>query len=175
MPNSRSAHPESIFISSLFASVANWRDLPSLGPVRGPNDLAAAFRERGLKVTPQRQLIFRLLDGNGHHPSAEALYAVAAEQMPGISLRTVYQTLNDLAEMGELQVLDLGTGASRFDPNTGDHHHLVCIDCGALRDVLVSGAAGLVPEGGTQGFVLDAAQVVFRGRCAECATDRERS
>jgi len=143
--------------------------------MRGPSELAAAFRERGLKVTPQRQLIFRLLDGNDHHPSAEALYAVAAEQMPGISLRTVYQTLNDLAEMGELLVLDLGTGASRFDPNTGEHHHLVCVECGALRDVHVPGAAGLVPEGGTQGFDLEAAQVVFRGRCAECAAARRRS
>jgi hypothetical protein len=142
--------------------------------VRCPTELASAFRERGLKVTPQRQLIFRLLDGNDSHPSAEALYAIAAEQMPGISLRTVYQTLNDLAEMGELQSLDLGTGASRFDPNTGEHHHLVCVSCGAVRDVHVAGASGLAPEGGPQGFALEAAHVIFRGRCAECATAPQR-
>ena len=55
--------------------------------------------------------------------------------MPSISLRTVYQTLNDLAEMGEIQALDLGTGSTRFDPNIDEHHHLVCERCGLVRDV----------------------------------------
>jgi len=143
--------------------------------VRSPTELTAAFRSRGLKVTPQRQLIFRLLDGNTAHPSAEILFAAAEAQMPGISLRTVYQTLNDLAEMGELNQLDLGTGASRFDPNVGDHHHLVCVDCGAVRDVHVAGAQQLTPDGGPQGFVLDAPHVIFRGHCSECADAARRS
>jgi Fe2+ or Zn2+ uptake regulation protein len=130
--------------------------------------LTEAFRSRGLKVTPQRQLLFRLLEANTSHPTAEALYAVASAQMPGISLRTVYQTLNDLAEMGELQMLDLGTGAARFDPNLDDHHHLVCDVCGEIRDVHVPGADLLAPTGGTQGFAVTSAQVVFRGHCAQC-------
>ena len=64
--------------------------------MRSPTDLATVFRDRGMKLTPQRQLLFRLLHENEAHPSAEALFAVASEQMPGISLRTVYQTLTDL-------------------------------------------------------------------------------
>ena len=55
--------------------------------------------------------------------------------MPTISLRTVYQTLNDLAAMGELRQLDLGTGSARFDPNLDAHHHLVCERCGKVVDV----------------------------------------
>ena len=143
--------------------------------MRPPAELTTAFRALGLKVTPQRQLIFRLLDGNESHPSAESLFARASEQMPGISLRTVYQTLNDLAEMGEIQLLDLGTGAARFDPNVDDHHHLVCSSCGAVRDVQAHGSSHLAPVGDTQGFVLDAAHVIFRGRCAECAGTPQRS
>ena len=54
------------------------------------------------------QLIFSLLHDNTTHPTADALYATASHKMPGISLRTVYQTLNELAEMGELQTIDLG-------------------------------------------------------------------
>ena len=60
--------------------------------------------------------------------------------MPGISLRTVYQTLTDLIEMGELQPVTLGTGAARFDPNVADHHHGVCDVCGAILDVYVDGS-----------------------------------
>lgn len=143
--------------------------------MQSPAELTEAFRARGLKVTPQRQLLFRLLSDNVTHPTAEVLFAMASEQMPGISLRTVYQTLNDLVEMGELQQLDLGTGSSRFDPNTGDHHHLVCSACGAVRDVRVNGAQRLAPAGDSHGFVLEEAQIVFRGRCAECVNAAGRS
>ena len=56
--------------------------------------------------------------------------------MPNVSLKTVYQTLHDLAELGEISALDLGTGSARFDPNVeSSHHHLVCRSCGKVRDV----------------------------------------
>src|SRR3954469_21156156 len=94
--------------------------------MKTPEELTALFRARGLKVTPQRQCIFRILHGSDAHPTAEAVYAPASAEMPTMSLRTVYQTLNDLAEMGELQQLELGTGSARFDPTLDPHHHLVC-------------------------------------------------
>lgn len=136
--------------------------------MRPPAELTATFREQGLKVTPQRQLLFRLLHDNESHPSADALFAVASSQMPGISLRTVYQTLSDLTAMGELQMLDLGTGATRFDPNVDEHHHLVCDACGDVRDVYVDGV-GALSLAGAEGFAVEAASIVFRGRCAVCA------
>ena len=122
-----------------------------------------------MRVTPQRQLLFRLLYDNGTHPSAEALFAAATEQMPGISLRTVYQTLSDLSELGEVHPLDLGTGATRFDPNLGDHHHLVCERCGDVRDVNLESAAKLPPREQLGGFRVATTQVVFRGLCEVCA------
>jgi Fe2+ or Zn2+ uptake regulation protein len=139
--------------------------------MRTPAELAVAFRARGLKVTPQRQLLFRLLHGNESHPSAEVLFAAASAEMPGISLRTVYQTLTDLASMGELNALDLGTGAVRFDPNVTDHHHVVCDCCGEVRDVHVDGAASLSPSEGVGGFVVQRTQVVFRGVCLDCSNN----
>ena len=100
--------------------------------MQSPTELAAAFRERGLKVTPQRQLLFRLLHDDASHPTAEALFARASDEMPGISLRTVYQTLTDLAEMGELRPVTIDGRAGRFDPNVSDHHHAVCEVCGTV-------------------------------------------
>jgi Fe2+ or Zn2+ uptake regulation protein len=124
------------------------------------------FRSRGLKVTPQRECIFEVLwAADGHHPTADAVYAEAHKRMPMMSLRTVYQTLNDLASMGELQQLDLGTGSSLFDPNTDAHHHLVCIRCGKVRDLYADYTNLEVPAGAGQGFVVGAAEVVFRGVC----------
>ena len=115
--------------------------------VRSPAELVDAFRAQGLKVTPQRQLLFRLLYDNQQHPSADALFATASAQMPGISLRTVYQTLTDLTAMGELQQVTFDTGPAHFDPNLADHHHAVCNFCGTIRDVYVDGADRLAIEG----------------------------
>src|SRR6476619_8299647 len=96
--------------------------------------LTDLFRERGLRVTPQRQMIFGLLQANDSHPTVEALYERARHEMPTISLKTVYQTVHDLEALGEVNVLDLGTGSLRVDPNVeDDHHHLVCTSCGRVR------------------------------------------
>ena len=139
--------------------------------VKSPEELAAAFRAAGLKVTPQRQLLFRLLHGNEMHPTAETLYEVASSQMPGISLRTVYQTLTDLAAMGELQQIHLG-GAARFDPNVDDHHHSVCETCGEVRDVYVPNTDD-ISVAGLGGFSVHAARIVFSGKCPRCASAAE--
>jgi len=143
--------------------------------VKSPAELTELFRTRGLKVTPQRQMIFRLLHGNEVHPTAEAVYAAARAEMPMISLRTVYQTLNDLEKMGEIQQLDVGTGSSRFDPNTDAHHHLVCESCGMVRDLYADFEIA-VPRGRSKGFTVKNAEVVFRGLCSTCQRNqREKS
>jgi Fe2+ or Zn2+ uptake regulation protein len=135
--------------------------------VQTPAELTDAFRRNGLKVTPQRELVFRILHGNDGHPTAEAVYAVARAAMPTISLKTVYQVLHDLADLGELQMLDVGTGAARFDPNVDGHQHLVCTTCGAVRDVSVAPELS-VPADQAHGFEITSAEVIFRGRCAAC-------
>jgi Fe2+ or Zn2+ uptake regulation protein len=137
--------------------------------VKSPAELTVLFRDRGLKVTPQRQCIFRVLDGNDVHPTAESVYAAASAEMPTISLKTVYSTLHDLAAMGELLQLDLGTGSSRFDPNTDGHHHLVCTRCGKVRDVYAA-ARVRVPDDQLDGFTVDSTEVVLRGLCEPCSS-----
>ena len=134
--------------------------------MKSPSELAEAFRAQGLKVTPQRQLLFSLLEDDTTHPTAEGLYLRASAQMPGISLRTVYTTLTDLVAMGELHAVALGAGATRFDPNIDDHHHGVCDGCGSVTDLYVQGSDSLVVDGG---FTPQSASIVFHGSCTSCA------
>ncbi len=132
--------------------------------------LTEQFRARGLKVTPQRQSIFRALASTTAHPTAESVYATVSAEMPTISLRTVYQTLNDLTAMGELSTLDVGTGSTRFDPNVEPHHHLVCDGCGRITDLHAEFPGVAVPRfGEAEGFQVTTTEIVFRGRCADCA------
>lgn len=136
--------------------------------MKSPEELTALFRARGMRVTPQRQCLFTILGESDRHPSAEAVYEIARERMPTISLRTVYQILNDLAAMGELHQLRLGPGSSRFDPNTEPHHHLVCESCGEVVDLRADLTDVRVPADAIGGFRVASTEVVFRGRCAAC-------
>lgn len=132
------------------------------------------FREQGLKVTPQRLRIFETLYGNQGHPTAESVYAEVSRDMPTISLRTVYQTLHDLAEMGEINELQCGTGSLRFDPNTERHHHLVCNSCGTVIDVYADTTSLRNPDE-MSGFRVESTEVVFRGFCATCDRSNEQT
>jgi Fe2+ or Zn2+ uptake regulation protein len=137
--------------------------------MQSPNALTDLFRAHGRKITAQRQCIFRALDGDVTHPSAERVHELVREEMPNVSLKTVYQTLNDLADLGAITVLDVGTGSSRFDPNVETtHHHLVCRTCGKVRDVAADIPGLRVSRRATQGFAVDSAEVVFRGQCDNC-------
>lgn len=137
--------------------------------MQSPNELMVLFREAGKKVTPQRRRIFELLAGNEAHPTAENIHKLLVREMPTVSLKTVYQTLHELSELGEVEILDLGTGSARFDPNVdGVHHHTVCESCGGVRDVdlAVDLAVSFPQEMGD--FRVSRAQVILRGQCGEC-------
>jgi Fe2+ or Zn2+ uptake regulation protein len=140
--------------------------------MKTPDELTQLFRANGRKVTAQRQCIFRVLQGDVTHPSAEAVFEAARRDVETISLKTVYQTLNDLAELGEIASLDIGTGMTRFDPNVDDaHHHVVCRQCGKVRDVYADFPDIRIPDGSDLGFEVGSAEIVFRGLCAECLAD----
>jgi Fur family transcriptional regulator, stress-responsive regulator len=141
--------------------------------VQSPDILAEEFRARGWKVTAQRRLLFSLLHDTDRHPTADALFAAASERMPGISRRTVYQTLAELAELGELRVVRLEGDPSRFDPNLDDHHHARCLMCERVFDVYIVGfdAQQVV---GPVGFETSSMHLILSGVCAACAPSAGR-
>ncbi|GAA1998152.1 transcriptional repressor [Nakamurella flavida] len=107
-------------------------------------------------------------DRDGHvHLTADEVHELATVVLPEISRATVYNTLNELVEAGELLAVHVGDRLTRYDPNVHhDHHHLVCTGCGAIFDVPGDG-----PEltSAPVGFVVQSSEVIFRGRCADCA------
>jgi Fe2+ or Zn2+ uptake regulation protein len=142
--------------------------------MQSPAALTDLFRAHGRKITAQRQCIFRALEGDVSHPSAERVHEKVRAEMPNVSLKTVYQTLNDLAELGAISALDLGTGSARFDPNVETaHHHLVCRSCGKVRDLSADFPGLQVPKRAAQGFDVHSAEVVFRGLCGECGESQQ--
>src|SRR5262245_38129898 len=100
--------------------------------------LVFELRTRGLRATPQRLVLARLLRVRPRHVTAEELFDEAGGQLPGGSLPTVYATLDLLAEVGAVRRVPLPGGAAVYDSRVEPHHHVRCRRCGAVHDVDVS-------------------------------------
>jgi len=134
------------------------------------SSLASALRDRGQRVTPQRLMVARVMSDLDTHVTAEAVYDEVSARMPGVSLPTVYATLDLLEGVGLVDRVTTERGAVVYDPRTDEHHHLVCRRCGAIMDVEAPVEAGaLLDAARSAGFAPDHAQVVVRGLCPACA------
>ena len=131
--------------------------------------LREALRGRGQRVTPQRLMIAAAVRDLDRHATAEQIYTDVAGRMPGVSLPTVYATLELLEELGLVRRLASTAGSAVYDPRTDSHHHLVCRRCGRIADVDGDVDDDAVMRAARRsGFVPDDAQLVVRGLCADC-------
>jgi Fe2+ or Zn2+ uptake regulation protein len=139
------------------------------GPAASEARLVAALRERGQRVTSQRLVIGRLLRELDRHVTAEEVLRRASEQLPGVSLPTVYATLDLLAELGEARRVSVG-GPVLYDPRVEDHAHVRCRACGRVDDLDVPlDAVAALRAARAAGFAAETAELVVEGRCAACA------
>jgi Fur family peroxide stress response transcriptional regulator len=128
------------------------------------------LRQEGLKVTPQRIAVLRHMDGNTSHPSVEQIHRQVAVDFPTISLATVYNTLDTLERIGEVQAITIDPARKHYDPDTRLHHHLMCTECHKIADVFADYSSVLrVPEELSEQFRVHEASVCFRGICRDCA------
>ena len=131
--------------------------------------LVDRLRDRGWRLTAQRRVIAEAFTGEHVHLAADEVLERARGALPEVSLATVYNTLNELVHLGEVQELPHADGRKRYDPNvTEAHHHLVCVDCGRMLDVV--GEDPVLPASEQHGFQLLAVEVTFRARCPACAS-----
>jgi len=125
------------------------------------------YRDLHLKLTPQRLAILRYLEGNTSHPSAEDIYKAVLQQYPTMSFATVYNTLEALKNKGRVQELKIDPNKKRYDPDTRQHHHLICVTCRNIVDIYKDFELTL-SEDLTSGFELLGNSVEFYGTCQKC-------
>jgi Fur family peroxide stress response transcriptional regulator len=137
--------------------------------LKSPQAIIQLFNQKGLKITPQRRLIFELLDEDISHPTAEELYQRVISRMPDVSQTTVYNTLRELVELGEVSLVEnLSQTGARFDTNTGPHHHLFCMNCHTLDDIERDFPDIKLTLEEAKGYQIVKSQVTFYGICQEC-------
>jgi Fur family peroxide stress response transcriptional regulator len=127
------------------------------------------LRSEGFKLTPQRLSVIRYLIGNKSHPTASVIYGDLKKKYPSLSFSTVYNTLNMLEKIGEVQSLNLFDEYLNYDPDTSTHFHFVCRVCGGIDDFSVAeGETGFTRSGMMHGHKIESVQVVFKGTCKDC-------
>lgn len=90
--------------------------------------------DAGLRVTPQRTAIYKVLVETDQHPSAEMVFRQVRQVFPCISLDTVNRTLLTLSEIGTAFVVEGSGDAKRFDANLESHQHFKCVKCKRIVD-----------------------------------------
>jgi Fur family ferric uptake transcriptional regulator len=133
------------------------------------------LRQHGLHVTAQRLAVLSAL-GEAPHSTADEIYADAHADLGAISRQAVYDALAAFTDKGILRRIQTAGSPARYETRgDDDHHHLFCRSCRRLVDVdCAVGDAGCLTATEHPGYEIDGAEVVYRGRCAECvagATD----
>jgi Fur family ferric uptake transcriptional regulator len=131
--------------------------------------LAAMLRERGLRLTPQRQLILEAVHELGH-ATPEQVHNYVRERVAGVNITTVYRTLELLEKLGLVNHTHLSHGSPTYHAAGEDQHvHLVCRGCGSISEVdpsvMQPVTERLMAE---KAFRVDVGHVSLFGECADC-------
>ena len=130
----------------------------------------AMLRRHGLQVTAQRLAVLRAVTERPHAPADDIYNAVRAE-IGAISRQAVYDALTALSERGILRRFQPAGSPARYENRVGDnHHHVICRGCGRMADVdCAVGDTPCLTAADDSGFEIDEAEVIYWGRCPECA------
>jgi Fe2+ or Zn2+ uptake regulation protein len=134
----------------------------------------ARLKAAGLRHTLPRERILAHLDRKSTHPTPEELYHSLRKKGYSIGLSTVYLNLQVLRDAGLLWELKDQKGNNRYDGFNEQHHHLVCLQCGSVEDILLKDlpefdAGPLRQAVETQyGWFVEEARLELRGVCPQC-------
>ena len=126
--------------------------------------LAQKLAGSGMRSTPQREVVFDVLLGKRDHPTADEVYARVRQDMPTISLATVYNCLETLVQCNLVRAVNFERGPTRYCPNLSPHAHFHDEQTGATHDIelpanLLEKVKAVLP----QGYDASSVEIIFRG------------
>ncbi len=129
--------------------------------------LTKRLTDSGLRPTPQREIVFRVILEKRDHPTADELFARVKSQMPSISLATVYNCLETLVQCGLVRQVNFERAPTRYCPNLCQHAHFHDETTGEVHDIdlpseVVAKLRDLLPPG----FNASDIELSFRGKAA---------
>lgn len=134
------------------------------------NEFRRLCQEHSLAATHQRQKIYEALVSRPGHYSPEEIYEQVKQDLPSISLATVYKSLKTFVHAGMLREVSPHHGSWRIDANHHPHHHLVCTRCRSITDLDFDSLGPVKLRGKLpSGFRLEKFTIEVQGICKACA------
>jgi Fur family ferric uptake transcriptional regulator len=138
-----------------------------------PAKIGELLRQRGNRLTPQRRAILAIIREHAGHLSADEIYDLAREEVPRLSLSTVYRTLDLLKELDLVSELLLAGDHSRYEAQSHEHQHLICLNCGKVVEFQCNHCSTVHQKLAKEhGFSITGGRVEIFGYCEECARPR---
>ena len=127
--------------------------------------LAQKLADSGLRATPQREVVYQTLLKRRDHPTAEEVFARVKTELPTISLATVYNCLETLAQCSLIRQVNHERGPTRYCPNLQPHAHFHDEQSGSTHDIeLPVGLLDQLKQILPPGFNASAVEITFRGK-----------
>lgn len=136
-------------------------------PVQKRQEMEQALRAAGYRITGQRKAIVDYLVSTSEHPSAYKILEEVKKVQPGLSLATVYNTLQVLTSNGLIKMLTFRED-NRYEANLSFHINLICTSCGKIQDF--EAGSHISPEEIHEkiGFEVKSYRMEYHGLCSEC-------
>ena len=141
--------------------------------------MKGSLKERGIRLTRQRQILLDLIDKSGKHLDAESLYQLAREKDPKLNRVTVYRTLKLLKQGGlvdELDLMHMGGDQHYYETRMKQEHaHVICLRCGKVEEFFGDPLQRLRRQVEDHfGFNIVLARTEIGGYCSHCQVLRAR-
>jgi Fur family peroxide stress response transcriptional regulator len=133
--------------------------------------LRTALEAGGHRFTEQRAAVYRFLADTTSHPTAEDVFLRVRLHVPGISLATVYKSLETLVGCRLAIKLSHADGSARYDGRTDPHYHARCVSCGRVSDIsghLDDEQLNALNER-ANGFTVVGYRLELTGYCSSCS------
>jgi Fur family transcriptional regulator, ferric uptake regulator len=137
--------------------------------------LRHTLHKRGMRMTPQRQLVLDAVE-ELQHATPERICEYVQRVAPAVNITTVYRTLDLLEGLDLVRHTHLGHGAPSYSTHAHEHIHLVCHRCGDINEVPPNELSGLIERLHQRfGFALDPSHLALSGRCSRCTEQADAS
>jgi len=132
--------------------------------------LLADLRQKGYRITPQREMIIQAIAHTSNHMTAEEIYAEVQTRTQALNLATIYRTLDMLVDEALATRVDLGEGQVFYATvKHGPHIHLVCRGCGQIFDADPQILTPIEDQLQTKhSFAADLNHISIFGLCSHC-------
>lgn len=126
--------------------------------------------KRRLRKTPERFTILEVVFSHNDHFGVDTLYAEMEERSYHVSRSTVYNTIELFCECGIVRKHQFGTNQSLYEKviSSGNHHHLICTECGKIREVKDSELMRFVGTRKYGAFTVSYISLYVYGVCSSC-------